>query len=201
MRTVARRVGAGQPLREAIQAGGFSCRSLAARTREVDPAGRGISLQLVSSLASDRPWSRDDCKPDSAALIAAAVGKPVDSLFTITARPRRPAVPVPVPEPRGGLDPDVQIRSLADLIAAVIARDGYRGLGAMAQHSRIPYKTLYAWRSATRGAKVGPSEDRLRIFAEDYQLPLALVLHAAGRVARDQQPCVFPCPRVLQYVE
>jgi hypothetical protein len=201
LRTVARRVDGGRPLRDAMEAGGHTCRSLAARTREVDPACRGISLQLVSSLASDRTWSRDSCSPASATLIAEALGKPAESLFTIAARPRRPAAAAAAPEPSGGLDPAVPIRSLADLITAVIRRDGYRGLGAMAQAGRIPYKTLYAWRSSTRGAKVGPSIDRLRTFAEDHQLPLALVLHAAGRVARDQQPCVFPCPRVLQNVE
>jgi hypothetical protein len=168
---------------------------------EVDPAAKGISLQLVSSLASDRDWARDSCSPPSAELIALALGKPVDTLFKIGPRPRRPAVAAVVPEPSGGLDPAVQIRSLADLITAVIRRDGYRGLGAMAQHGRIPYKTLYAWRAATRGARVGPSIDRLTIFAEDHNLPLPLVLHAAGRSARDQQPCVFPCPRVLQAVE
>lgn len=204
MRTVARRLEDGRPLRDAMKAGGFTCRSLAAKTREVDPAGRGISLQLVSSLASEQPWARDTCKPASAALIGRALGREgdpaglVEGLFTIAARPRKPA---PVPEPSGGLDPEMPVRSLADLIAAVIRRDGYRGLGALAKHGRIPYKTLYAWQSSTRGAKAGPSEARLRVFAEDHQLPVDLVLHAAGRVARDQQPCGFACPKVLRNVE
>ncbi len=95
----------------------------------------------------------------------------------------------PAGEPRAGDDPAAQPASLSDLITFVMERDGYTKLMPMAKKGRTEYKTLYAWWTGQRGAGSGRgkgggraiSEDSLRIFAEDYNLPLPLVLHAAGR--------------------
>jgi hypothetical protein len=92
-------------------------------------------------------------------------------------------------KPGAGPNPEFQPASLSDLITYVMERDGYRKLMPMANRGRTPYKTLYSWWTGQRGT----SKDRghgggraitiesLRIFAEDYNLPLPLVLHAAGR--------------------
>jgi hypothetical protein len=81
LRQVARRLRGGKPLREAMKAGGYNRLTLAARTREVDPDGNGVSHQLIYCVASDRDWARDTCSPASARLIAAALGKPEEALF------------------------------------------------------------------------------------------------------------------------
>jgi hypothetical protein len=72
-------------------------------------------------------------------------------------------------------------------------RDGYRNLMPMAKKGRTPYKTLYAWwtgqrgggRDAGKGGGRAVTVESLRIFAEDYHLPIELVLHAAGRASGD----------------
>lgn len=95
----------------------------------------------------------------------------------------------PTPEPRARDDAAVQPTSLSDLITYVMERDGYSKLMPMAKKGRTSYKTLYAWWTGQRGAGSGRgrgggraiTEESLRIFAEDYNLPLPLVLHAAGR--------------------
>ena len=89
MRIVARRRNGGKPLRDAMAKGGYNRLTLAKRTVEVDPAGRGVSRQLIYCLASDKDWGRDTCKPDTARLIALALGKPEDTLF------KMPALPIP----------------------------------------------------------------------------------------------------------
>ena len=94
--------------------------------------------------------------------------------------------------PEAGSDPDNRPASLSDLITFVMERDGYRNLMPMAKKGRTPYKTLYAWWTSQRGGERAAGRqgggrhvpvESLRIFAEDYQLPLALVLHAAGRAS------------------
>ncbi len=78
---------------------------------------------------------------------------------------------------------------MSDLITFVMERDGYTKLMPMARNGRTSYKTLYAWwtgqrgtgRSTGKGGGRAITKDALRIFAEDYNLPLPLVLHAAGR--------------------
>lgn len=89
MRTVARRLRGGKPLRDAMAKGGYNRLTLAARTKEVDPHGRGVSHQLIYCLASDKDWGRDTCKPDTARLIALALGKPEGVLF------KMPVLPIP----------------------------------------------------------------------------------------------------------
>jgi hypothetical protein len=93
------------------------------------------------------------------------------------------------PDPR----PDAAPESLSDLITYVMERDGYTHLMPMAKKGRTPYKTLYAWWTGSRGSAKrgagggGRSIDResLRDFAEDYHLPLDMVLHAAGLASGD----------------
>ena len=89
--------------------------------------------------------------------------------------------------------PDAAPESLSDLITYVMERDGYTKLLPMASKGRTPYKTLYAWWTGQRGGAKrgagggGRSIDResLRDFAEDYHLPLHMVLHAAGLASGD----------------
>lgn len=57
--------------------------ALAARTREIDPDGKGVSHQLISFLASDSDWSRDSTRPRSASLIEDALSVPRGSLFEV----------------------------------------------------------------------------------------------------------------------
>jgi len=95
--------------------------------------------------------------------------------------------------PEAGSDPDNRPASLSDLITFVMERDGYRNLMPMAKKGRTPYKTLYAWwtgqrgadRDGRRGGGRAVTVESLRIFAEDYHLPVELVLHAAGRASGD----------------
>ena len=89
MRIVARRRNGGKPLRDAMVKGGYNRLTLAARTRELDPQGRGVSHQLIYCLASEKDWGRDTFKPDTARQIAAALGKPEDTLF------KMPVLPIP----------------------------------------------------------------------------------------------------------
>ena len=101
----------------------------------------------------------------------------------------RPPGTTPGQDPGAGLDPAAQPTSLSDLITYVMERDGYTKLMPMAKKGRTAYKTLYAWWTGQRGAGASRGrgggraidEESLRVFAEDYNLPLPLVLHAAGR--------------------
>lgn len=61
---------------------GIGLKDLAVRTRQVDPAGRGVSWQLISFLASDAWWGRDTTTLPTAQLIARALGVAEESLFT-----------------------------------------------------------------------------------------------------------------------
>jgi len=67
--------------------GGWKLQTLAARTRELDSEGRGVSYQLVAFLATDRFWGRETTSQRSADLIEAALGYPEGSLFTLDSQP------------------------------------------------------------------------------------------------------------------
>ena len=73
----------GRPLRDAIQAAGLSCPKLAAATKQLDPNGRGISPALVGRLTGRGTSARDHCRPRTAQLIAQALGRGVEELFTL----------------------------------------------------------------------------------------------------------------------
>lgn len=79
--TIARRV-SGAAIRDAMAAQDVGLKRLASRTREVDPAGRGVSWELISFLASDAWWGRDTTTLATARLIARALDMPEGKLFT-----------------------------------------------------------------------------------------------------------------------
>lgn len=78
---IARRV-SGTAIRDAMDRRDIGLKELAARTREQDPSGRGVSWQLISFLASSAWWSRDTTTLATAQLIAEALGEPLEHLFT-----------------------------------------------------------------------------------------------------------------------
>jgi len=96
--TYTRRQG-GEPIRAAMD--GLTLKGVAAATRKIDPAGRGISYQLISFLRA-RPEVRSARETTSARtvwLLSGALGVPEDALFDApatatpngSAREREPA--------------------------------------------------------------------------------------------------------------
>ncbi|MEV8600494.1 hypothetical protein AB0465_11510 [Streptomyces griseoviridis] len=77
-----RRLDNGAPLRAAMQAAGLDIGRLAARTKEVDPDGRGLSRSLVGFIVGQGKTARDECSDAAAGLIAKALDKPCEDLFT-----------------------------------------------------------------------------------------------------------------------
>ncbi|MFD5266710.1 hypothetical protein [Streptomyces sp. NPDC058335] len=77
-----RRRDKGAPLRAAMKAAGLDIPRLAARTKDVDPEGAGLSRALVGFIAGAGKTGRDECSDRAAELIASALGKEVDDLFT-----------------------------------------------------------------------------------------------------------------------
>jgi hypothetical protein len=76
-----RRLDDGQPLRDAMTEAGLSIPDLAARTRELDPEGKGLSPAFIGFYVSTGTSARETISTRSASLIARAVDHPVDSLF------------------------------------------------------------------------------------------------------------------------
>jgi hypothetical protein len=78
-----RRIDGGRPIREALKESRMKLTEVAAATRERDPAGRGLSFQLIASLAADdsKNWSRETTAERSARLIEAALGAQEGALF------------------------------------------------------------------------------------------------------------------------
>jgi hypothetical protein len=83
VRAPASRLDGGQAIREAMKATGHNRLSLAARTKEVDEDGHGVSQQLIAFLSTDKPWGRNTTTARSATLIARGLGKPAGELFTM----------------------------------------------------------------------------------------------------------------------
>lgn len=71
----------GAPLREAMAQAGLSVRTLAAATKDLDPTGKGVSAATIGCARTAGATGRDSIGDDAAKLIAAALHKPVDSLF------------------------------------------------------------------------------------------------------------------------
>ena len=69
----------------------ITLQALSKATKDADPEGRGIGFQTIAALITDRDWSRETCEPRTATLIAAGLGKPVDSLFIMPAAAMPPA--------------------------------------------------------------------------------------------------------------
>lgn len=82
---------------------------LAAKTKDVDPAGAGLSRALVGFIVGKGKTARDECSDHAAGLIAAALGKQVKDLFeelplffdevsTSTRRSQIPSRRTPLPD-------------------------------------------------------------------------------------------------------
>lgn len=71
----------GKPIRTAMQAAGLSIPALAARTREVDPTGKGLSKAMVGFAVSAGKSGRDEVSERTATLLAAALEVTQDWLF------------------------------------------------------------------------------------------------------------------------
>ncbi|MDH6116847.1 hypothetical protein ABH930_000266 [Kitasatospora sp. GAS204A] len=71
----------GQPIRDAMLAGGWSIPKLAEATKSVDPLGRGVSRSAVGVLVSSGSSGRERCRLRTAWLIADALGQPLQKLF------------------------------------------------------------------------------------------------------------------------
>lgn len=75
--------------------------------------------------------------------------------------------------------------NFAELFDLIMDRNGYENLHRLADHTSIPYKTLWSWKDGTRSAVRSPAASVLRKFAADMGMPEALVFKAAGRSYTD----------------
>ncbi|SDL29143.1 helix-turn-helix domain-containing protein [Streptomyces indicus] len=73
----------GRNIRDAMQTAGLSIERLSEKTKEVDPAGYGISPSAIGHMVATGPSGRDTCSRRSADLVALALEKPVLELFAI----------------------------------------------------------------------------------------------------------------------
>ncbi|WP_052686593.1 MULTISPECIES: hypothetical protein [Streptomyces] len=76
-----RRLDKGAPLRAAMKAAGLDIPRLAAKTKDVDPTGKGLSASYVGFIVGNGKTARDECSDRAAELIAACVDKEVTDLF------------------------------------------------------------------------------------------------------------------------
>ena len=81
MRATCRRIGDGQAIRDAMRERQLNLTDLAARTKELDSDGRGVSYQLIGFLTAKGRSRRSTVSPKSAGLIALALGKQQNELF------------------------------------------------------------------------------------------------------------------------
>ncbi|MGD1219962.1 XRE family transcriptional regulator [Streptomyces krungchingensis] len=77
------RKGAGQPLRDAMKRQGLTQATLAARTREIDERGKGVSLGTVVKITGRGRWAVEECRDRTARLLGAALREPLDVLFSM----------------------------------------------------------------------------------------------------------------------
>ncbi|NEC72938.1 hypothetical protein [Streptomyces rochei] len=76
-----RRLDKGAPLRAAMKAAGLDIPRLAAKTKDVDPEGEGLSRSLVGFIAGQGKTAREECSDRAAELIALALNREVEDLF------------------------------------------------------------------------------------------------------------------------
>lgn len=76
------RLGNGQHLRDAISEAGLSIERLAEKTKEADPAGYGIKPATIGHMVSTGTSGRDRFEDRSCDLVARALDRPVEELFT-----------------------------------------------------------------------------------------------------------------------
>jgi hypothetical protein len=73
----------GQPIRTAMSEAGLSIEGLAERTRRID--GYGISRSAIGHMVSQGPSGREEFEDRSCDLVAKALDKPIDELFSTIA--------------------------------------------------------------------------------------------------------------------
>lgn len=78
------RLDSGQPIRDAMKAAGLSIERLAEKTKEVDPAGYGISQSAIGHMVSTGTSGRNRFEDRSCDLAALALDRPVQEFFTNT---------------------------------------------------------------------------------------------------------------------
>ncbi|MFJ2292154.1 hypothetical protein ACIOG7_10640 [Streptomyces sp. NPDC087894] len=107
-----RRLDRGAPLRAAMKAAGLDIPHLAARTKELDPDGKGLSPAYVGFIVGSGKTAREETSERAAGLIAKALNQEVGDLFedvvltlvesTSTRRPKTAVSgksgPAPLPE-------------------------------------------------------------------------------------------------------
>ena len=75
----------GKPLRDAMARAGLSIPELAEATKEVDPAGKGVSAATVGRIAGQGKTARDRCEELTAWFVAVALHRrtnaPLQDLF------------------------------------------------------------------------------------------------------------------------
>lgn len=71
----------GQPIRNAMREAGLSIPKLAAKTREIDEEGKGLSPALIGFAVSTGSSAREEISDRAAQLMADALGTPVHDLF------------------------------------------------------------------------------------------------------------------------
>lgn len=74
----------GQPIRDAMKAANLSIGRLSDKTKEVDPAGFGISPSSVGTMVSKGASGRDRHELRSAGLVAKALNEPLENFFSRT---------------------------------------------------------------------------------------------------------------------
>jgi hypothetical protein len=76
-----RRLDKGAPLRAAMKAAGLDIPRLAARTKDVDPTGEGLSRAMVGFIVGAGKTAREECSDRAAELIASALDRELATLF------------------------------------------------------------------------------------------------------------------------
>lgn len=76
-----RRLDKGAPLRAAIKAAGLDIPHLAARTKKLDPTGKGLSPAYVGFIVGNGKTAREETSERAAGLIAEALDLEVEALF------------------------------------------------------------------------------------------------------------------------
>lgn len=79
-----RRLDKGAPLRAAMKAAGLDIPRLAARTKDVDPTGEGLSRAMVGFIVGTGKTAREECSDRAAELIASALDRELSALFEST---------------------------------------------------------------------------------------------------------------------
>ena len=77
------RKGDGQPLRDEMKRQGLSLDGLSARTRQVDPEGRGVSPATIGRLTGQGRTARARCELSTAWLITEGLNARIHALFSM----------------------------------------------------------------------------------------------------------------------